>query len=426
MKEDFLHYLWRFKKFNLDALLTTRGEAVTVLSVGQYLQSSGPDFFNAQIIIGDQKWAGTVEIHLKSSDWYLHNHQYDIAYENVILHVVWEHDTDVFRGDNSTIPVLQIKEYVALGLVENYSKLLQPKNWIYCESDIHIVDKAIVDNWKDRLFLERLQRKSEPIFELQSELNSDWEAILFYLLAKNFGLNTNGDSFFSIARTISFAVFRKEVGNIANLEALLLGFSGLLNADFEEVYPQDLKILFSFLLTKHKLPEVSFAVEFFKHRPDNFPTIRLSQLALLYFQNRDLFARIMAVDSVKGLYELFAISSSEYWDTHYQLDRVSPTKKKKLSKSFIDLLIINTIIPIRFAYAKSRGGDEHQKLFDLLHDISPETNVVIAKFREIGIQCDNAIDSQALLQLKNEYCNKGMCLQCVIGFELLKSTTEVT
>ena len=425
MKEDFLHYIWRFKKFNLNSLLTTRGEPLSIVFVGHYLQISGPDFFNAQISIDDQKWAGTVEIHIKSSDWYLHNHHDDAAYENVILHVVWHHDTDVFRSDNSVIPVLQLSEYVSPQLLENYANLIRPKKWIFCESDISLVDAGKITNWKNRLFFERLQRKSEPIQDLMNEFNSDWEAILFYQLAKNFGLNTNGDSFIHIAKAITFPVFRKELGNELHLEALLLGYSGLLNQDFEEIYSKNLQSQFRFLVHKYRLPKMYFNVEFFKHRPDNFPTIRLAQLAQVYFQNTDLFSAILKANSTKQLYETFAVGVSEYWQTHYQLDRRSSFKRKNLSKSFIDLLIINTIIPVRFAFEKSRGATDYQHLFDILHSIAAEHNVIISKFDEIGLKCSDAIDSQALLQLKNEYCNKGLCLRCEIGSELLKATTDV-
>ncbi len=426
MKEDFLHYIWRFKKFDLNHLLTTRNEKLSVIYVGHYLQTSGPDFFNAQIIINEQKWAGSVEIHIKSSDWYLHNHQNDAAYENVILHVVWEHDTDVFRRDNSAIPVLQIKDFVDTYLVENYYKLLSPKSWIFCESHIGKTDKLLLNNLKERLFFERLERKSQPIFELLKITNSDWEAVLFYLLAKNFGLNSNGDAFLNIAQSITFSVFRKETDNEANLESLLFGFAGLLNFEFEEQYPNQLQKQFVYLVNKFKLPIVNFFnVEFFKHRPDNFPTIRLAQLAEVYHKNKNLFADVLAAASAKQIYDVFLISVNEYWLTHYQLDRVSPKKKKNLSKSFIDLLIINTIVPLRFAYAKSRGSDTGQNIFDILYQMSPETNIIISKFRDLGVEAKDAMESQALLQLKNEYCNKGHCLKCSVGAELMRSTAVI-
>jgi hypothetical protein len=182
MKEDFLHYLWNLKKFDIQNLKTTQGENLVILHSGHYLQLAGPDFFNSQLVIGDQKWAGNVEIHIKSSDWYIHNHEKDKAYENVILHVVWEHDIEIFREDNSQIPVLELKKYVTNESINNYKALISPKTWIYCENQLASIDAFVVQNWQERIFFERLERKSKTILELFAELNSDWEAVLFCIL----------------------------------------------------------------------------------------------------------------------------------------------------------------------------------------------------------------------------------------------------
>ncbi|HEU0136966.1 MAG TPA: DUF2851 family protein [Flavobacterium sp.] len=356
MKEDFLHYLWKFKKFRITNLQTTIGEALTIINTGQYLQLAGPDFFNAQITINDQKWAGNIEIHVKSSDWYLHHHETDKAYENVILHVVWDHDTEIFRSNNTHIPVLQIKDYVDAELLHRYYYLTTPKSWIFCEQYISNTDSFVFKNWLHRIFLERLERKVQPMQMLLEQTNHDWEATLFYSLARNFGLNTNGDAFFSLAQRIPFAVVRKEREDASNIEAMLFGQAGLLNADFQDNYPKTLQSHFDYLKLKYQMEDAAtIEVEFFKHRPDNFPTIRLSQLASVYQKNANLLSDVITSPSIKALYSLFNVSVSEYWVTHYQFDRPSPKKNKPLSKQFIDLLIINTIVPIRFAYNKSRG-----------------------------------------------------------------------
>ncbi len=210
MKEDFLHYLWKFKKFDTLNLKTSKSEDITISNVGQYLELAGPDFFNAQITIGDQKWAGNVEIHLKSSDWYVYQHENDAAYENVILHVVWEHDIEIFRKNNIEIAVLELKNYVDKSVLDSYQLLMKPKSWIFCEKQISTIDDFVVRNWQERLFFERLERKSKSINDLLEQTNNDWEAVLFCLLAKNFGLNTNGDVFFKIAKSIPFSTIRKE------------------------------------------------------------------------------------------------------------------------------------------------------------------------------------------------------------------------
>jgi hypothetical protein len=421
MKEDFLHYLWKFKKFDTLNLKTSNKEEITISNVGQYLEQAGPDFFNAQITIGNQKWAGNVEIHLKSSDWYVHHHEKDAGYENVILHVVWDHDSEIYRSNNTEIPVLELKNYVDGITIANYQKLLSPKSWIFCEKQLKEIPQFTFLNWQERLFFERLERKSNPILELLEETNSDWEAVLFCLLAKNFGLNTNGEIFLKIVKSIPFSIIRKECFEVENLEALLFGSSGLLDAEKEDAYFRDLKFRYFYLLHKYQIEKnCSEPVQFFKHRPDNFPTIRLSQLANLYHEHQNLFSKVTTLTSVGAIYNLFQVSVSTYWQTHYQFDKVSPKKKKALSKSFVDLIILNTIIPLQFAYAKNQGKEVSEDLINILNDIDPEKNSIIEKFSSFGIKSKNAFESQSLLQLKNEYCNKNKCLDCAIGMELLK------
>jgi len=423
MKEDFLHYLWKFKKFDTLNLKTFNGEEITIVNVGQYLELAGPDFFNAQIVICDQKWAGNVEIHLKSSDWYVHHHERDEAYENVILHVVWEHDTEIFRKNNTEIPVLELKKYVDTATIANYQSLITPKSWIFCENQLKEIDGFALKNWQERLFFERLERKSKPIFELLEQINHDWEEALFCLLAKNFGLNTNGEIFLKIAQAIPFSIIRKESFEVENLEALLLGSAGLLDLEKEDNYFKDLKFRYFYLLHKYQLEKkTTEPVQFFKHRPDNFPTIRLSQLANLYHGQQNLFSKISTSNSLINIYETFDVSTSNYWQNHYQFDKEGPKKNKKLSKSFIDLIMINTIIPLQFAYAESQGKEISEDLIQLLGELAPENNAIMDKFSSFGIKSKNAFESQSLLQLKNEYCNKSRCLECAIGMELLKKS----
>ena len=421
MKEDFLHYVWQYKKFDFSNLTTVSEESLTITNCGNYLKQSGPDFFNAQIVLGNQKWAGNVEIHIKSSDWYLHHHEKDTNYDNVILHVVWEHDTPVFRKDNSEIPVLELKKYILKKDLENYQELASPKSWIYCESQIATIDNFVLANWQERLFVERLERKYIPIEQLLQETENNWEAVLFCMLAKNFGLNTNGETFLKIAKSIPFSIIRKESTEVANLESLFFGTAGLFPLDAEDNYTKELKKRFDYISQKHKLKKIVIEpVQFFKHRPDNFPTIRLAQLAMLYHKQQNLFSKVIVANTVTALHQLFEITITNYWQNHYQFDKESPNKKKKFSKSFIDLLVINTIVPIQFAYAKSQAKEASESLMDLLREITAEKNIIIEKFSNFGIKAKNAFETQSLLQLKNEYCNHSKCLQCAVGIQLLK------
>lgn len=421
MKEDFLHYVWQYQKLTSLELHSVKGETITILHPGFYLKTAGPDFFNAQVIIGGQKWAGNVEIHVNSSDWYLHNHERDAAYNNVILHVVWEHDSDVFGSNNVEIPVVELREYVDKELLLSYKNLIAQKSWIYCENQIQEVNSFVVSNWQERLFFERLERKSQDVFDNLVVTQNDWEVVLFLLLAKNFGLNTNGVSFFKIAQAIPFSVIRKEASDLQNLEALFFGMAGLLDQNKEDVYYKDLQFRFYYLLQKYSIEKVTVEpLQFFKHRPDNFPTIRLSQLASLYHHEKNLFSKITNEFSLHLLYERFAVAASDYWQSHYQFDKISPKKSKKLTKSFIDLLLINTIIPIQFAYAKNLGKEISEELIVLMQSLIPEKNATLDKFKSIGVSAKNAFEAQTLLQLKSEYCNKSRCLDCAIGSELLK------
>lgn len=422
MKEDFLHYLWKFKKFDGLNLKSVQGEEITIIKTGDYLELAGPDFFNAHIEIGNQKWAGNVEIHLKSSDWYLHNHEKDAAYKNVILHVVWENDTAIFREDNTEIPVLVLKDYVSKEIIDNYNALVSPKTWISCERQLKEIDRFVFKNWQERLFFERLERKSKFIDQLLEETNQDWEAVLFCLLAKNFGLNTNGNSFLQIAKAIPFSVIRKESFEVENLEALLFGTSGLLETEKEDVYYKDLKFCYFYLLHKYQIEKIyADPLQFFKLRPDNFPTIRLSQLASLYHRHQNLFSKIIDLKSIGEVYRLLNISASSYWQNHYQFDKESPNKSKMLSKPFIDLVVINTIIPLQFAYSNIRGEAIAEDLIDFINEVDSEKNAIIDKFNSFGIKSQSAFESQALLELKNEYCERKACLKCAIGLELLKN-----
>ena len=421
MKEDFLHHLWLYKRLDITQLQTTTGEQIQILHFGHYLQSAGPDFFNAQLIIGDQKWAGNIEMHLKSSDWYLHNHQTDVNYDNVILHVVWEHDIDVFRKNNEAIPVLELKNYVSNEQIKQYQNLFRPKSWINCENELASVDEFLVQNWQERLFFERLEQKSQVVKDWLLETQYDWEQVTFGLLFKNFGLNSNGAPFLAIAKELPFSIVRKERENLQHLEALFFGISGLLEGDFEDNYPKELQQNWLYLKHKYQLKTVSQEVQFYKLRPDNFPTIRLAQMAALFHKNHSIFQLLIATASLNELREMFKVSASKYWETHYQFEKESPKKRKQLTPEFIDLLLVNTILPLQFSYADYQGTDKSEDLLELVKQLKAESNTVISKFAIIGISSENAFQTQALLQLKKNYCEKNRCLQCQIGIHLLKN-----
>lgn len=422
MKEDLLHYLWKYKLFFTSQLRITNGELISVTSVGVHNQNSGPDFFNAQLRIGDQLWAGNVEIHLNSSDWYVHNHEKDSNYDNVILHVVWNHDIEIHNSENSVIPTLELKNFVSKEILSNYQELFsKPQKWINCEKDIHSVDNFTLKNWYERLYFERLEEKSILILQLLEKTNYDWETVLFQLLARNFGLKVNADTFFEMAQSLDFSIVRKEAKSQVNLESLFLGELGMLEKSINNQYYIGLKKEYEYQQKKYKIVENYHSVQYFRLRPMNFPTIRISQLASLYHLHQNLFSKSMEIEITSGFYEMFSVATSEFWETHYTFEKESPKRVKKLTNSFIDLVLINTIIPLKFVYHKHIGKLDESTIIELITQLKPEKNSIISKFDLLKIKSKNAFETQALLELKNNYCTPQKCLQCAIGNYVLKN-----
>lgn len=421
MKESFLHYLWQYQLFTKSNILTTTKESVSVQKVGIHNSNSGPDFLEAKLQIGGQLWAGSVEIHLKSSDWYVHNHETDSSYDNVILHVVWEDDMPVFRKNNTPISTLELKGLVPKHIWDNYQDLFQKNNrWIACEDSIAKVDSFTWNNWLERLYIERLERKSIEIEKILQVSVNDWEAVLFQLLAKNFGLKVNGKSFLSMAESFDYAIIRKERGKANHLEALLMGQAGVLAEDKDEVYYNELQKIYQYQQHKYRLSTSLVEVQFFRLRPPNFPSIRIAQLANLFSNKENLFDVLMHSSDIDAYYSILQTQASRYWDTHYVFGKEAKKSIKRTTKFFIDLLIINTIIPLRFTYQKHIGKQDVETLFRIMQELKPEKNNIISKYSALGIKVKNAMDSQALLTLKNEYCQPLQCLECTVGLVVLK------
>lgn len=421
MQEDFLHYLWKYKKFELSNLKTVNGELITIESVGEHNHNTGPDFFNGKLKIGVQLWAGNIEIHIKSSDWYLHNHETDANYDNVILHVVWEHDIEVFRKDNTEIPTIELNQIVSNKALNNYQKLFgKSQKWINCEKDFAMVDDFTISNWIERLYFERLERKSKDISKVLEQSKNDWEAVLFKMLTKNFGLTVNKEAFASLANSFDFSIIRKLQSKVENLEALLFGQTKLLKDDSQESYFINLQKDYQFLKQKFSLSSQSVTpLQFFRLRPPNFPTIRLSQLANLYHAHQNLFSKVIKAKTLDDFYDLFSVEASVFWKTHYTFNKVSKPSKKKLTKAFIDLVLINTIIPIKFSYAIQQGKIIDDQVVKLVEQITSEKNSIVEKFNDLKPINKSALQSQALIQLKKEYCDKNKCLDCAVGNHIL-------
>ncbi|MGB0891614.1 MAG: DUF2851 family protein [Flavobacteriaceae bacterium] len=424
MKEEFLHFLWQHKLFNFTHLKLVSNEKLEIVKSGVLNKNSGPDFLNSQIIIENQIWFGNIEIHLKSSDWYLHQHEIDSNYDAVVLHVVWEHDVDVFMKNNKSLPTLVLKDYVENEVLYNYQNLFsKQQRWIPCQNQINNIDDFVFKNWLERLYFERLENKSILIKELLQKSNNDYEAVLFQLLAKNFGLKVNGDSFLSLAQSFDFSILRKVRFEEKTLMALLFGQAGFLEEESEKVYHETLKIEYKYLQHKYNLhPVANRSFQFFRMRPSNFPTIRIAQLVSLFHKHQNLFSKLIELNKLEDFYTLFSVEVSDFWKMHYTFETVSKKSPKKLTKSFIDLLLINTVIPLKFVYLQGRGEVTEENILSLIKQLNPEKNSIISKFSELKISSNNAFDTQALLEVKNNYCALKRCLQCAIGNSLLKES----
>lgn len=428
MYEEFLHYLWKFRLFDGKDLITQSGDLIEIFKCGEPNSDSGPDFFNARIKIGKTTWAGNVEIHVHASDWETHKHQHDKAYDNVILHVVYEANKELKRRNNELIPTLELKERIPQNIYKNYLFFKTSRDWIPCGKQIKDIDSFTLNHWLDRLLVERLERKSIPIIERLKQNKNNWEETFYQALARNFGLKINSESFEMLARALPYSVIAKHKDSILQIEALLFGQAGLLEKELKDDYPKKLKKEFQFLRQKFKLQPIDASLwKFMRLHPPNFPTLRIAQFANLIFKSAKLFSKMLEENSAKHIIKLFETETSEYWLTHYRFDKPSPKRKKTLGRDSINNIIINTIVPFLFIYGKEKGKEEFcDRALAFLEKLEPEKNSIISKWKSSGINAKNACETQALLQLKNEYCAKKRCLECSIGAKLLNhSPTEL-
>lgn len=421
MKEDFIHYLWKYQLL-FPHLKTTTGEKVSVLKPGTHNFDSGPDFFNGRIRIGDTIWAGNIEIHLKSSDWYSHRHQDDPAYENIILHVVLNNDKIVTRINNDQIPTLELKDKFDPAIYSRYYSFLNSDKWIACENQFTDVDYFKRMSWLDSLMVERLNQKAELVENELKNTGNDLQEVFYRKLARSFGFKTNSDTFELLAAQLPLKIIAKHKNDVKQIEALLFGIAGMLGKKFKDDYPTQLQKEYKFLSGKYSLKSIDKKLwKFMRLRPGNFPTIRISQFAQLIHRSSALLSQILETEKLSNATNLFKVTASDYWNNHFRFDVKSESKIKTLGSSSVNLIAINTIIPFLFVYGKLKH-DEHlqQKAIDWLDQLKAENNSITRNFSKLGLKPSNAMQSQALLQLKNKYCDQKRCLECRIGHEILK------
>lgn len=429
--EELLQYVWKHKLFPLTALTTIDGKPIEVLDPGLQNRDAGPDFFNAKIIIDGTTWVGNVELHLKASDWFLHHHDEDERYDSIILHVVEESDATIHRRNGLLIPqfVLPIPQ----SITERYHELLTIDHYPPCYQTAGDLTPLMIHSWMSALLIERLEMRCGQIEQRYEQHDMNWNDALFATLARNFGFGVNGDTFEAWARSIPFRAVDKHRDNLMQVEALFFGQAGLLDIQAlpahyreeaaREPYYTQLCKEYAFLAHKFGLKPISWSLwKFARMRPDNSPFVRMAQLAMLYHQGSATAANIVEAAGKEEIHALLKAGTSPYWDTHFTFGSTPTTARPKtVGDASLTLVIINTIAPFLFVYGK-RHDDERccERAFSLLEQLPAENNFIIRGWRDCGLEVDSAADSQALIQLKRNYCEKKDCLRCRIGYECMK------
>lgn len=421
MNEEFLHYIWK-TRFEKKTITTVNGERVTILKVGEQNRDAGPDFGNAMVRIGDTTWAGAVEVHVRSSDWARHGHDGDLAYENVVLHAVYEYDGPVFRSSGEEIPALELKWHIPARAFQAYLDFLNNHLWVPCAGEIGQVGPSFSGRYLEELCMGRIRRRSAQIRKLVADSKGDWNQAFFESLAGTLGTRINKEPFELMARKTPVQVILKTRSSRVGLEALLFGQAGFLQEDFPEEYPSLLSMEYQHLKRKYTLDNIPKHLwKFLRLRPINFPTVRIAQLAAIYHHHPLPFGSLIDQQSPEQWQAIFDVQVSDYWKDHYHFGTLSPGHDKRIGRETIDLILINTVIPFLYAFGEMHGNESIvQNATGILSTLSPEKNTIIRNFIYFGLGMNNAMHTQGALELKNAWCDRRRCLDCGIGQELLK------
>lgn len=423
--EDLLHYVWKHKIFPLKELVTTAGQRVEVIDAGLHNTDAGPDFFNAKLKIDDTLWVGNVEVHTHASHWTLHGHHTDEAYNNVVLHVVEVADAEVCRPGGDVVPQLVLA--VPPEVRQHYEELCRADTYPPCYEVIATLPRMKINAWLTALQAERLEQRAAQIEERLKRNDHHWEDVFFITLARNFGFGLNGDAFEQWAMRLPFRAVDKHRDNLFQVEALFFGTAGMPEHETPEVDAADyyLRLQREYRYLRHKFglaePMPASQWKFLRLRPDNFPHVRLAQLAMLYHSSRALFSKVMEAGEVNDVFALLAVGTSDFWKEHYCFNRPSPRRAKVVGRSALNLFLINTVIPFLYAYGRHKDDDGLRRRASVFLDsLKAEDNHIIRLWQRAGIHADSAAHSQALIQLQREYCEKRDCLRCRFGYEFLK------
>lgn len=420
-----MQYIWQHRLWLSEDMVTNDGRKVRVIDPGILNTDAGPDFFNAKVEIDGHTWVGNVEIHVRATDWKRHGHHEDPAYDSVILHVVEKDDAPVYRINGEPIPQVVLK--VSARFNESYDQLVNARVELPCAARLKEVPQLTVTEWIEALAFERLHSKVERVQQFYEIYHGSWEDICYVLLARTLGFGINNDAFERLARATPLRLQHKHSDSIMQIEALLFGQSGLLNCtDNSDPYVQQLKREYSFLANKFSLrPIEGTAWKLFRSRPQNFPYRRIALLAQFVKDGFSLMNDLLKTSDTKQLRQLFDRELSGYWTTHFSFGKPSPSAGRALSNSSIDIVLINTVAPLYYAYGELT--DDYtmgERAVSLLEDIRPEQNAIVTMFSHAGIKCNDALTSQALIQLRRAYCEARKCIYCRLGHRLLATDAK--
>lgn len=420
MNERLLQFIWQFQHYNAKELTLSSGEPLKVIHSGILNQHQGPDFTDARIRIGTTIWAGNVELHVLASDWYKHTHEEDPNYQNIILHVVWEEDAIVKDAYHQSIPTLILSGRVSGLLLDRYGQMMETVRQVPCHHFLPVVNELTWFSWKERLIVERLERKSAGILKQLEQTDNHWDEVFWRQLSLGFGSKTNAAFFEQVARSIPYTILQRHRNAPEELESLLLGQAQLLHKKRSDHYPQQLQKTYHHLQRKYKLANPGGQPAFLRMRPASFPTIRLSQLAMLIHFRENLFYQLRHTETTDNLMQLFHVKASQYWNQHYRFDEPATQSLKWIGRQMTIHLLINSVIPMVFTYGLEMKQQMYKdRALQWLYSLEAEQNRITRYWQSAGIHNRSALDSQSLIELNTQYCVNKRCLDCPIGNKLL-------
>jgi hypothetical protein len=412
MNEHLLQYIWQHRFYDARHLKTEDQQNVLVLHQGQINHHQGPDFLNARLRLNEIVFFGSVEIHIKTSDWERHRHTGDPHYKNVILHVVWEHDLDI----HLSVPVLSLKGRIAQTLLQHYHQFFNKTITIPCAQHLRSIADLVMIQWKERLIVERLNHQSQKIQSLMDAAGQNEEAVFWCMIFRNIGMPVNADAFESIFKSLPFYLLLRSGQRIQVAEAFLLGQAKLLDDEFEDDYLKMIQKEYRHLQKKYKLLAPDILMSHLRMRPAHFPAIRLAQIAMLVHQHPDLFSKMMQANSTTQMLKILMVKANDFWHYHYTVKNISGFKEKKVGRQMAERILVNTVLPFHYRRAfKNKNQQQLMEVLDLYAALQPEQNNILNKWSSLGVKIKNASDAQALLHLTKHYCMQKLCLKCNIG-----------